>query len=162
MSDELNATEKIVEEVLIDLMDEKIMSTSIQASSTRGVQASPSTSRGSRPSRVITEKRTKHRDDLENAKLIPTILPDYIPPLADAVIHDSVTRDFEYTMVTAYLPKGIREIRAQQDNIAMLKFNDFKLGDHKNHSRLTPYKYLTRTEGKNSKIIPQLWTMNLA
>jgi hypothetical protein len=82
MSDELNAMEKIIEEVLIDLMAEKVMSASIQASSMRGVQASPSTAHGSGPSRVITEKRTKHRDDLANAKLIPTILPDYIPPLA--------------------------------------------------------------------------------
>jgi hypothetical protein len=47
MSDELSAAEKIVEEVLIDLMAEKVMSASIQASSTRGVQASPSTARGS-------------------------------------------------------------------------------------------------------------------
>jgi hypothetical protein len=37
MSDELNAAEKIVKEVLIDLMAEKVMSASIQASSTRGV-----------------------------------------------------------------------------------------------------------------------------
>jgi hypothetical protein len=27
---------------------------------------------------------------------------------------------------------------------------------------LAPYKYLTRTKGKNSKIVPQQWTMNLA
>jgi hypothetical protein len=26
---------------------------------------------------------------------------------------------------------------------------------------LAPYKYLTRTKGKNSKIIPQPWTMNI-
>jgi hypothetical protein len=49
MSDELNAVEKVVEEVLIDLMDERVMSerrmsTGVQASSTGGVQASPSTS----------------------------------------------------------------------------------------------------------------------
>jgi hypothetical protein len=47
MSDELSAIEKSVEEVLIDLMDEKVMSTGIQASSMRGVQASPSTAHGS-------------------------------------------------------------------------------------------------------------------
>jgi hypothetical protein len=82
MSDELSAVEKSVEEVLIELMAEKVMSVGIQASSTRGVQASPSTTRGSGPSRVVAEKRTKHRDDLENVKLIPSILPDYIPPLA--------------------------------------------------------------------------------
>jgi hypothetical protein len=162
MSDELSAIEKCVEEVLIDLMAEKVMSAGIQASSTRGVQASPSTARGSGPSRAAAEKRTKHRDDLVNVKLIPTILPDYIPPLAGAVSRDSVPRDFDYTLVTAYLPKGIRAVRTQQDKIATLKFNDFNLGDRKNHSMLAPHRYLTRTKGKNSKIIPQPWTMNLA
>ena len=53
MSDELSAIEKIVEEVLIDLMTERVisereMSTSIQASLTRGVQTSLSTTRGVR------------------------------------------------------------------------------------------------------------------
>ena len=50
----------------------------------------------------------------------------------------------------------------QQDKIATLKFNDFNLGDRKNYSMLSPYKYLTRKKGKNSKIIPQPWNMNLA
>jgi hypothetical protein len=100
-----------------------------QASSKRGVQASLSTARGSRPSRPTTEKRTKNRDDLANVKLIPNILPDYIPPLDGAVSHDSVLRDFDYTMVTAYLPKGICVVRMQQDNIATLKFNNFNLGE---------------------------------
>jgi hypothetical protein len=100
MSDELSAVEKIVKEVLIELMIERVMSTremstSIQVSSMRGIQASPSTSRRSRSSRPSTEKRTKHRDDLANAKLIPSILPDYILPLAGMVSRDSMTRDFE-------------------------------------------------------------------
>jgi hypothetical protein len=56
-------------------MSEREMSASIQASSMRGVQASPSTARGAGSSRPSAEKRTKHRDDLENAKLILTILP---------------------------------------------------------------------------------------
>jgi hypothetical protein len=48
MSDELSVAEKIVEEVLIDLMtkrvmSKRVMSTSIQVSLTRGLQASPST-----------------------------------------------------------------------------------------------------------------------
>jgi hypothetical protein len=94
-------------------------------------------------------------------KLIPSILPDYIPPLPYTVSHDSVPRDFEYTIVTAYLSKGIRTVRVQQDKIVVLKFNDFNLRDHKNHNMLTPYKYLTKMKGKNSKIIPQSWTMNL-
>jgi hypothetical protein len=107
------------------------------------------------------EKRTRNIDDLANAKLILTIFPDYILPLAGAVSHDSVSRYFEYTMVTVYLPKGICAVRAQQDKITMLKFNDFNLGDRKNHNMLAPYKYLTKTKGKNLKIIPQPWKMNL-
>jgi hypothetical protein len=111
MSDEISTAEKDVEEILIDLMAKKVMSVGIQASSTRGVQASPSTARGSGPSRAATEKRTKHRDDLENVKLIPSILPNYIPPLASVVSRDSVPRDFDYTIITAYLPKGIQAVR---------------------------------------------------
>jgi hypothetical protein len=76
MSDELSVVEKSIDEFLIELMAEKVMSIRIQDSSTRGVQASPSTARGSRPSRAAAKKRTKHQDDLENAKLIPSILPD--------------------------------------------------------------------------------------
>jgi hypothetical protein len=93
--------------------------------------------------------------------LIPAILPDYILPLAGAVSRDSLPIYLEYTLVIAYLPKGIRAVRAQQDKIAALKFSDFNLGDRKNYSMLAPYKYLTRMKGKNSKIIPQSWTMNL-
>jgi hypothetical protein len=166
MSKELNVVEEFLKEVLINIitervMPERVMSVGVQVSSTRGVQASPSTAHRSRPSRIVTEKRTKHRDDLENAKLIPTILPNHILPLVGVVSLDSVPRDFDYTMVTAYLSKGIHAIRAHQDKIATLKFNDFNLGDLKNHSMLTSYKYLTMTKGKNSKIIPQSWMMNL-
>jgi hypothetical protein len=139
-------------------MADKVMSTSIQASLTRGVQASLSTTCGSGPSRSVAEKRTKHRDDLENTNLIPTISPDYILPLASVVSRDSVPRDFDYTMVIVYLPNGIRAVRTQQDKITTLKFKNFNLGDCNNHSMLTPYKYLTRMKGKNSKIIPQPWT----
>jgi hypothetical protein len=131
MSDELSVVEKVVEEVLIDLMKERIMSisTCIQASSMRAMPASPSTTRGAGPSQSSDEKRTKNRDDLANAKLIPTILPTYIPPLRGVVNHNSVPRYFEYTLVTAYLLKGIRTVRVDQDNIAMLKFSDFNLGE---------------------------------
>ena len=154
MSEELSAVEESVKEVLINLMNERVMSEGIQASSTRGVQASPSTARGSGPSRPIAENRTKNREDLANVKLIPTILPNYIPPLADAVSRDSVPRYFEYTMVIVYLLKGICTVRAQQDKIAALKFSDFNIGDRKNYSMLALYKYLTNMEGKNVKIIP--------
>ena len=99
MSDKFNTAEKIVEEFLIDVMTKRVisereMSTSIQASLMRGVQASSSTTRGARPSRPSVEKRTKHRDDLENAKMILTILPNYIPPLAGVVIRDRCAKIF--------------------------------------------------------------------
>jgi hypothetical protein len=108
MSAEFSAAEKVVEEVLIDLMTERVMSmsTGVQASSMRMVQASPLTARRAGPSWPATEKRTKHKDNLANAKLISTILPNYILPLAGAVNRDSVPCDFEYTIITAYLPKG--------------------------------------------------------
>jgi hypothetical protein len=50
MSDEISIAEKSIEEILIDLMADKVMFPGIQASSTRGVQASPSTTHGSGPS----------------------------------------------------------------------------------------------------------------
>jgi hypothetical protein len=93
--------------------------------------------------------------------LILTILPEYILPLVDAVNHDSVPRDFKYTLVTTYLPKGIRKVRIDQDKIEALKFGDFNLRDRKVYNMLAPYKYLTKMKGKNSKIIPQSWMMNL-
>jgi hypothetical protein len=111
MSDELSVVEKLVEEFLIDLMAERVMSTGVQESSTRGVQAYLSTARRSGPSRPVAEKRTKHGDDLANVKLIPTILLDYILPLGGTMIHENVLRDFDYTMVTVYLPKGICAVR---------------------------------------------------
>jgi hypothetical protein len=43
MSGERSAIEKSVEEILIDLMAEKVMSAGVQASSMGGLQASPST-----------------------------------------------------------------------------------------------------------------------
>jgi hypothetical protein len=166
MSNALSAAERVVEEFLIELMIERVMlerglSTSVQASSTRGLPASPSTAR-SRPSRPSDEKRIKHMDDLVNAKLISSILHTYILPLRSVVNRDSVPRDFEYALVTAYLLKGIRTVRVDQDKIAMLKFSNFNLSDQKVYNMLSPHKYLTRTKGKNSKIVPHSWTHNLA
>jgi hypothetical protein len=156
MSIEFSAAEKFVEEVLIELMTERVMSMSagVQASSTRMVQASPSTTHGVGPSRPSIEKKTKHKDDLANEKLIPTSLPDYILPLDGAVNRDSVPCDFEYTIIIAYLPKGICTVQIDQDNIPALNFSNFNLGDHNIYGMLAPYKYLTRTKGNNLKIIP--------
>jgi hypothetical protein len=115
MSEELSAIEEYAKEVLVDLMTEKIMlerrmSAGVQESSTRGIQASPSTARGAGTSIIMIDMRTKHRDDLANAKLIPSISPAYIPPLSGAVNRDRVPRDFDYALVTAYLLKGIRAV----------------------------------------------------
>jgi hypothetical protein len=134
MSNELSIVEKVVEEVLIDLIAERVMSKrrmsiGVQESSTGGVQASPSTARAVGPSKTTTETRTKHIDDIANAKLIPRIMSIYIPPLSGKINHDSVPRDFEYTLITAYLPKGVRAVRVDQDKLAALKFNDFNLRD---------------------------------
>jgi hypothetical protein len=164
MSDKLTAVEELVTEVLLNLMTERVMSerglsTGLQASSMRGLLASPSTSQA-RPSRPADEKRTKHKDNLMNSKLISSILPAYLPRLSDTISRDSVPRDFEYKLFTAYLPKGICTIHAEK--IPALKFSDFNLSDRKVYNMLAPHKYLTRTKGKNSKIIPQSWTHNLA
>jgi len=159
MLDELSAAEKIVEEFIIDLMTkrimfERVMYASIQASLMRGMKASPLNAHGSGSSHLSVEKTNKHIDDLSNAKLIPSILLDYIPPLAGAVSRDSVPREFKYIMITVYLPKGICSICAHQDKITVLNFSDFNLEDRKNYSMLSLYKYLTKKKGKNSKIIP--------
>jgi hypothetical protein len=78
--------------------------------------------------------------------------------VSSAINRDSVPKEFEYALVTAYLLKRIHAICTNQENIAALKFSDFNLGD----KMLSPHKYLTRTKGKNSKIGPQSWTMNLS
>ena len=96
------------------------------------------------------------------AKLIPFILPNYITPLDGTISRDSVLREFNYTFVTMYLPKGIHAVGPQLGQIMTLKISDFNLGDCKNYGMLAPHKYLTKKTGKKSKIIPQLWTMDIA
>jgi hypothetical protein len=157
MSDDLSTVEKSVEEMLIDLMAQKFMSIGVQASSKKGSQASPLTGRRSRPSRTTTEKRIKHRDDLANTKLILSVLPDYIPPLAGVVSHDSIPHEFTYMLITAYLLKGIRAVGPQLGLILDLKINNFNLGDRNNYSLLTPHRYLTKMTEKKLKIFPQSW-----
>jgi hypothetical protein len=97
-----------------------------------------------------------------NEKLLPSILPEYIPPLASVVSHDSVPRDFDYTFITTYLPKGVRIVRPQLERIPTLNISDYNLGDHKIYGMLSPHKYMTKTKGKKTRIIPHPWTMNLA
>jgi hypothetical protein len=166
MSDEFSTTEESIREALASFITERVilereLSTGLHASSTRGVQASSSTAQAG-TSRASAEHRTKHKDDMTNAKLVPSILPSYMPPLSSVINKDSVPRDFEYTLVTAYLPKGVCAICVDQDKVATLKFSDLNLGDRKFYGMLAPYKYLTKKKGKNSKIVPQQWTMDLA
>jgi hypothetical protein len=112
MSDELNTAKKSIKEVLIDLMAERVMSIGVQDSLMQGVQASLSTACRSEPSCIADEKITKHKYDLANVKLIPSVLPDYIPPLSGEVNHDNVLTNFDYIVIMAYLPKGIHAVRA--------------------------------------------------
>jgi hypothetical protein len=107
MSGKRSVVEKSMDEIILDLMTEKFMSIGMHASSTGILQASPSTGRRSGHA---TKKRRKHRNDLANAKQIPPVFPDYIPPLTGAVNCDSVPRDFEYMLITVYLLKGIRVV----------------------------------------------------
>jgi hypothetical protein len=109
----------------------------------------------------VTKKQTRHCNDLANTKLIPSITPNYIPPLAGMVSHDSVPRDFNYTLITVYLLKGIRVVGPQLGQIMTLNINELNLGDHKNYGMLTLHKYLTKKKEKKSKIIPYPWTMDI-
>jgi hypothetical protein len=90
MSTEGIELEKSIEEVLKKFMANKSMSEGVQASSTRGLQDSPLTGRHSKRTNPATEKQSKHRDDLDNAKQIPSILPNYMPPLAGTVNHNNI------------------------------------------------------------------------
>jgi hypothetical protein len=101
-----SSIETSVEEILIDLMDEKVMFAGVHASLMRGLQPSPSTTHQSGPSQTAVEKRSKHRDNLTNVKLILSFLPDYILPLAGTVSGDSVPRYFEYALIIVYDPGG--------------------------------------------------------
>jgi hypothetical protein len=57
-------------------------------------------------------KKTPH-DDLANAKKIPSVLLEYIPPLAGTVNHDNIPHEFEYMLIIVYIPKGIRVVGPQ-------------------------------------------------
>jgi hypothetical protein len=98
---------------------------------------------------------------MASAKLVPSILLSYIPPLREAINRDSVHRDFEYSLVTTYLTKGICTVHVYHEKIAALKFSDFNLGDRKFYSMRSLHKYLTQTKVNNSKIVPYQWMMKL-
>jgi hypothetical protein len=84
-------------------------------------------------------------------------LPDYIPPPTGVVSRDSVPFDFEYTLITAYLLKGICTVGSQLGLIPSLKISDFNLDDRKNYVMLASHRYLMKMIGKKPKIVPHLW-----
>jgi hypothetical protein len=84
-------------------------------------------------------------------------LLDYISPLAGTISHDNVLRDFEYRLITMYLPKGIHIVGPQLGLIPDLKISDFNLGDRKNYVMLAPHRYLKKTTGNKPKIVSQPW-----
>jgi hypothetical protein len=94
-------------EVLKNFMADKYISKGVQASSTRVLQTSLSTGRCSIRTNPTNEQRSKHHGDLSSVKHITSILPYYILPLASVVNRENIPRGFEYTFITAYIPKGI-------------------------------------------------------
>jgi hypothetical protein len=89
-------------------------------------------------------------------------LPEYIPPLVGAVNRDSIPRDFEYTLITVYLPKGIHAVGPQLGHIPALKNSDFNLGDQKNYAMLAPHQYFMKMTRKNPRIVSLSWIKELA
>jgi hypothetical protein len=157
MSDEPSALEKSVEEVLKKIMADIQLSEGVQASSTRGLQASSSMGRRYGCVNPVTEQQSKNHDDLDNAKQISSILPKYIFPLASAVNCENIPRDYDYTLFTTYIPKGICVVGNHLGQIPLLKNNAFNLGDRKNYAILAPHRYLTKSIGKKPHLISQPW-----
>jgi hypothetical protein len=153
MSGEPSTLEKFVEEILVEIMAERVMFVRIQALSTGGLQASPSTRRRSSHA---TENRRKYHDDLANAKQISSVLLEYLWPLVGTVNRDSIPREFEYTLITVYIPR-IRIVGPQLGQIPALKNSDFNLGDRKSYTMLAPHRYLMKTTRKKSCIVSQSW-----
>jgi hypothetical protein len=77
------------------------------------------------------------------------------------VSHDSISRYFEYTLITAYLLKGIRVVGPQLGLIPDLKINDFNLGHRKNYLILAPHRYLMKMTEKKLNIVPQPWIKHI-
>jgi hypothetical protein len=105
MLSEPNELENYVEEFLKKLMVDRPISEGIQASSNRGLQYSPSTGHHFGHVNPVIKQQSNHYGDLANEKKIPSTLPKYIPPLVGVVNHDSIHRDFEYSIFTTYIPK---------------------------------------------------------
>jgi hypothetical protein len=75
---------------------------------------------------------------------------------------DNIPWDYEYTLITTYIPNEIRVVGSQLEQIPSLKNNDFNLGDKKNYAMLSPHRYLMKNTGKKPRIISQSWIKELA
>jgi hypothetical protein len=87
----------------------------------------------------VTEQRSKNRGDMANVKQILMILLEYIPPLAGTVNRDRIPQDYEYTLFTKYILKGIRIVGSQLGQISLLKNNDFNLVNRNNYTMIAPH-----------------------
>jgi hypothetical protein len=105
--------EKTIEEVLKKFMDDKSIYEGVQASLTRGLQASHSIGHHSKHVKPVSKKQSKNRDDIANSKQIPSFLLDYISPLNRMVNHYIIPQDFKYNLIIAYIPKGIYIVGTQ-------------------------------------------------
>ena len=124
------------------------------------MQASPLT--GLHSSQTMIEKESKHHDDLANVKKIPSILPDYIPPLVGVVNHKKIPWDYEYTLIIVYIPKGIHVVGSQLGKIPLLKNIEFNLDKRKNYAMLSPHRYLKNKTGKKPCLVSQPWIKEMA
>ena len=120
MSGEPTELEKFVKEVLKKLMGDRSLSEGVQALSTRGLEACPSTWHHFGRVNLGTEQQSKHPSDLANAKKIPSILPEYNPPLVGTARCNNIPRNYEYTQFTVYILKGIHVVESQLGQIPPL------------------------------------------
>jgi hypothetical protein len=81
--------------------------------------------------------------------------------LAGVVSHDSVLCDFEYTLIIAYLWKGIHAVGPQLGLIPTLKINELNLEDRKKYVMLAPHRYLMKTTRKKPKIVSLSWIKDI-
>jgi hypothetical protein len=98
---------------------------------------------------------------MANVKQIPSIFPDYIPPLAGAVNRTNIPRDFDYTLITVYILKEIYIVGSQLGHMLLMKNNEFNLGDRKNYAMLTSHRYLMKTTGKKPHLVYRPWIKEL-
>jgi len=93
MSGEPSELENSIEEFIKKIMAYIPISKGIHAFLTRGLQASPSTEHRSTRINPKIEHRSKQRGDLANTKSIPSILNEYVLPMASVVNCDSIPQD---------------------------------------------------------------------